>query len=299
MRGKTLKKFLVSLLAAGMVLIISIPGHPQVKDQKAGTGTPPVKEITVGFLDTLGEEKTEQKFEPLVKHLEKTMGVQIKMVTAHSSKLVAQMLFNKIDFAYMGPSNYIDAHKLGGAEAIAIELSPEGKPGYYSVLISAKKSGIKTLDQAKGKVFGFVDNDSASGFQVPTIYFLRERKQTLASFASRTEMAGSHIAVVQGVAKGTYDVGATNDMDLAKSCATLKINPNQFVILWKSDLIPGAPFVARKGLTPELKKSFLDALLGFNSNKAALKKMQIGGYIAAKDSDFDPYRELAKFKTPE
>lgn len=78
-----MKRFFISLLAAGMVLVVSFSGHSQAKDQKKDIAAPPAKEITIGFLDTLGEDKTEQKFEPLVKYLEKTMGVQIKTVTAH------------------------------------------------------------------------------------------------------------------------------------------------------------------------------------------------------------------------
>lgn len=288
--------FTRSIFMALIPALVSISSLSQVQDKKAEDKPGPSREITIGIVPMLGKEQTAQKFEPLTRHLEKALGMKVSVeVTESPAKLVGMMMLKKIDFAYMGPRNYVDAHRLAGAEVLAVELSPEGKPGYHAVLISAQKSGIKNLDQAKGKVFAFTDPDSTSGFMMPNLYFLRERKQTLASFAGRTEMAGSHLGVVEGVAKGKYDVGATNDMDLAKAGSTLKLNPNQFNILWKSELIPGAPFVAGKQVTPEMKSSFLNALLGFNSNKAALKKMQIGGFAPAKDSDFDVVRELEKY----
>lgn len=255
------------------------------------------KDITIGSIPFMGVEETRQKLGPLARYFESQTGIPVKILVPGSfSKLMAAMVIGQVDFAYMGPGNYVEARRLAGAEAVLIELSPEGTPGYYSVLISSKKSGIKKLDQARGKIFAFTDPDSTSGFMVPNIFFIQERKETLASFAGRTEMAGSHLAVVEGVYKKKYDVGATSDMDLVKASSSLKIKPNQFVILWKSQLIPGAPFVARKGVKPEVKNLFVNTLVGAGKDKALMKQMQIGGYAPAQDSDFDVIRDLEKYK---
>jgi len=67
-------------------------------------------------------------------------------------------------------------------------------------------------------------------------------------------------------------------------------------VLWKSDLIPGAAFAARKGISPELKEAFLKALLSINKNRGALEKIQIRGFIPAQDSDYDEIRKLEILK---
>jgi phosphonate transport system substrate-binding protein len=254
------------------------------------------KEITVGFAPMLGPEKTRQKFQPMIDHLQKTLGIKVNaLVPENYVKLIEALKNNQVEFAYMGPSNYIEAHKITGAKVIAIELSPDGKPGYHSIIISSKKSGIVTLDQAAGKVFAFTDSNSTSGFVIPNVYFIKERKQTPAAFASRTAMAGTHLNLLKGVANGTYDIGATNDIDFARSAQDLKLKPDSFNILWQSDLIPGAPMVARKDISSAFRKQFLDALLALNQDKKALAKMQCGGYVEGKDSDFDYIRELENF----
>jgi len=251
-------------------------------------------EITVGFSPFLGPEKTRQKFEPLIAHLEKTLGIKVKsLVPNNYVNLIEALNSNKIEFAYMGPSNYIEAHRMTGAKVFAVELSIDGKPGYHSIIISSKKSGITALDQAQGKVFAFTDPNSTSGFLIPNVYFIRERKQTPAAFASKTAMAGSHLAVVEGVAKGTYAIGATNDMDFIRSASALKLSPDQFNVLWQSDLIPGAPIVARKDISSKFRDAFLKALM--TVPKKDLDKMQMGGFAPAKDSDFDYIRELENF----
>jgi phosphonate transport system substrate-binding protein len=177
-----------------------------------------------------------------------------------------------------------------------MELDKNGNPGYHSIIISSKESDIQTLDQARGKVFAFTNPDSTSGYLVPMAHFIHERKETPASFASRIIFAKTHNAVIQGIASGRFDIAATNDMDLQSSCASMAIDPQQFHVLWKSQLIPGAPFAARKDVPQYLKEAFLQALTSINHDKESLKKMQVGGYIPAKDSDYDLIRHLEAVK---
>jgi len=252
-------------------------------------------EISIGFIPSLGPKETLKKYQPLIEHLEKSLGVKVEPVMANDYVMLGMGLTkNIIDFAYLSPKTYIDMKLITDCEVIAIELDKDGKRGTYSVLFTSKETGIKDLTQARGKVLAFTSPDSATGYLVPSNYFLKTLKQSPEQFASKVVFAGSHLAVVEGVAKGKYTVGATNDKDLSRSAEILGIKPEQFQILWKSDLIPGAPFVARKGLPESLKKAFYQALLSLSQNKSALNTLGIGGYGPAKDSDFDILRELSK-----
>jgi phosphonate transport system substrate-binding protein len=289
-RGR-LKHFLVSFF---LLLFFScfVINAQEIKPEPDWPG-----KITIGFIPSLGPEKTKKKWQPLIDHLEKTLGLKVEaMVPDNYVRLIALLKARQIEFAYFGPQGYVEAHRLIGAEAIAMELDREGNPGYRAIIISSRASKIQSLDQAQGKVLAFADPESTSGYLVPLIYFLRERKQTPASFASRIVFAGSHAAVVEGVAKGKFAAGATNDMDLIRASTSLGLSPEQFNVLWKSELIPGSPFVARKDIPPGLKEAFLHALLSLNQDKDALEKMQIGGFAPAKDSDFNLIRELESLK---
>ncbi len=255
------------------------------------------KKITIGFIPSLTPDQTRRKWQPLLDHLEKTLGLKVDtFVPDNYIRLIAALKTGQVDFVYFGPQSYVEARRLTGAEVIAMELDQEGNPGYRAIIISDKNSGIQTLEQARGKVLAFTDPDSTSGYLVPLVHFIRDRKQTPASFASRIVFAGSHTAVIQGVASGEYAAGATNDMDLVRSTSSLGIDPDRFNILWKSELIPGSPFAARKDIPQSLKTAFLEAMLAMNQDQAALDKMEIGGFEAARDSDFDLIRELEKLK---
>ena len=278
------RRRLCGLIAVALLLAAAGPAIDK-------TGWP--DKITVGITPALGVEKTRQKYQPLIAHLEKSLGIKVEALVPNDYLMMVMGLASRaIDFGYMSPNTYMLAKDQTTCELLALELDREGKPGYHSILIASKASGIKTLDQAQGKILAFTSSDSTSGFMVPSNYFVKELKTTPGKFASQVVFAGSHLEVISGVADGKSGFGATNDLDLARSG-----DPNGFVTLWKSEMIPGAPFVARKDLPESLKKAFLEALLSLSQDKAALKEIGIGGYIPAKDSDFNELRRLSNQKS--
>ncbi len=253
-------------------------------------------ELKVGMVATYGVKESEARSQPLIHHLEQKLGLKINCrVSNDFNWFLVSFAKKELDFALMGPSNYVDAHKLFGVEAVAMELSEDGKPGYYSVIVTSASSGINSIDQGRGRVLAFTDQNSTSGFIIPTIYFIKEKKQTPARFASRVVFTGTPQDLVQGVLSQKYDLGATNDWTLARLSESLKFRPDQLRVLWKSELIPGAPWVTRKDLPVSLQFAFREALLEFNENKSALKKMQSGGFRSARDGDYDVIREWHKF----
>ncbi len=277
-------------------LVIQMASSLRAQDVRPEPDWP--KKITLGFVPYIEPEKVVEKYQPLIEHLEKTLGLKLETIVPDNYiKIIAAMKTRKIEFAYFGPLSYVQAHRQTGAEVLALELNEDGNPGYHALIIASRAGGIQSMDQAQGKVLAFTDPDSASGYLVPLVYFIRTRKQTPASFASRIVFAGSHMAVVKGVAKGEFDVGATNTKDLVRSSSALGLSPDQFNVLWKSELVPGSPIAARKDIPNSLKKAFLDALTSFNQNKATLEKMHVGGYIPAKDTDYDLIRELESMKS--
>ncbi len=284
--------------AAACLFVLSLILSLAVIAQDPGPAPDWPAELRVGFIPYLGPEKTKERYQPLIDHLEKSLGLKVTAVVPQNYVGVIVALTKKqVEFAYTGSTGYLDANRLAGAEAIAMELNPDGSPGYHALLISAKESGIETIEQAGGKVLAFTDPDSTSGYLAPIVYLVSEKNITPGSFASRVVFAGSHKDVFEGVLQGTFHVGATNDMDFTSMCEMRGVSPEKFNILWKSELIPGAPITARNDLPQTLTNAFLKALLEINQDKKALEKMHIGGFIPAKNSDYDSIRKLKYMKT--
>ena len=260
--------------------------------QQARAEQPALKELRIGSTNYMSG-KTDPKWPGLIKRINRKLNAKCEVVEAKDAmQLFVLMKMGKIDFAYMAPLDYLQAQRMFGAEAIAVQLAPDHKPGYNAILIAKKSSGIKTLEQAQGKKLGFVAPDSVTGFKVPTYYMFKQTKKPISSYFSKTTFMGSHGAVIEGVHRGEIDVGATNTKDLKWNCDVLGLDPGQFNIIWTSGFIPESLFVARKDLPADLKKNFANALFSFNGDKQALEDFDIAGYARPNDADFALIKEL-------
>ena len=255
------------------------------------------KSVRMGLIPTEGGADIVERFKPVIDHLESVLGIEVEGQSASDyAGIITAMAHKHIEFAYFGPKSYTDAANKANAQAVALEMGEEGQKGYYGFIISKKGSGIKTLEQAKGRLFAFNDPNSTSGYLVPMVLFKRDLKVKPEQYFSHVKWSGSHGASILGVKNATIEVASTNDIDLRRMAEKGQVSLDDFNILWKSDLIPGSPMCVRGDLPESLKAAFCGALMMFNSNKMGLKKLQIGGYAPCDDSAYDTIRYLKKLK---
>ncbi len=253
--------------------------------------------VKMGVIPTEGASETAERFKPLVDHLEKTLGVKVEIFTASDYAGIITAMANKhIDFAYFGPKSYTEAAEKADAQALALETGLNGDLGYYGVIIARKDSGLKTMEDAKGKTFSFTDPNSTSGFLVPNVLFARDIKVKPEDYFKEVKFSGSHGASILAVKNGSIEVAATNNVDLNRMQEKGAASWDDFVVLWKSELIPGSPMTARADLPESLKAAYAGALFMFNSDKKGLEKLQIGGYHPADDATYDIIRYLKRLK---
>ncbi|QJT11122.1 phosphonate ABC transporter substrate-binding protein [Oceanidesulfovibrio marinus] len=281
------KVLVLVALAAAFVL----PGIAQ-----AGQQDWPAK-IRIGYIPVEGAANVKERFKDLNDHIAKVLGVEVEAFSASDYAGIITAMANKhIDFAYYGPKSYTDASVKANAQALVMELDESGQPGYLGVIITNKKSGIKSMEEAKGHTFAFTDPNSTSGYLVPNMLFYRDMEIKPEEYFSDVRFSGSHGASILLVANNDIDVAATNNIDLARAIESGNISEDDYNILWTSDLIPGAPYCARADLPESLKAAYMGAMLMYNTNKEGLKKLGVSGYRYSEDSIYDSVRYLKRLK---
>lgn len=254
------------------------------------------KKLVMGVVPTESSSHQTERWDGLVSYLSKKLGIPVELQNASDyAGVITAMQFKHVDIAYFGPKSYVEASARANAECFVVELGPEGTPGYHGLIISKKGSGIKTLEDAKGKVWAFVDPNSTSGTLVPTIYLVKERKIDPATYFSKVLYSGTHEASMLSIKTGKVDIASTNDLDMLRGEGKMWNKDKDFQIVWTSPLIPGSPMAWRKDLPESLKKALREAFLEYK-DKEGLAKLKIGGYVAAYDSTYAPTREQIEFK---
>lgn len=261
----------------------------------AGNGWP--KKIKIGFIPTEGGSGSLERFKPLTDFLESALGMEIEPFSASDyAGIITAMAHKHIDFAYFGPKSYIEAAEKANAEALVLELNDKGMAGYTGLLITQANSKIKTIDDIKDKTFCFTDPNSTSGYLVPNVLFARDLKVDPNKYFSKVSFSGAHGNSILAVKNGKIEVAATNDIDLNRMIEKGQVSMNDFRILWRSELIPGAPMAARKDLPTSLKAAFTGAMLMFNELPGAKEKLQNGGYRYTNDATYDVIRYMKRLK---
>lgn len=277
-----------------MMIILAVFMAPAVSAKE-----PWPDKITVGLIPTEGGSDIIVRFQPLIDHLEDKLKINVEAYSASDyAGVITAMAHKHIDFAYFGPKSYVEASASANAQALAIELDKDGSPGYYGIIITKKGSGIKTLEQAlnSGKTFCFTDPNSTSGCLVPSMLFYRDLKSPPEKMFKEVSFSGSHGASMLAVKNGKIDVASTNNLDMGRMVEKGAISEDDFNIIWRSELIPGAPMCGRKDLPESLKAAFCGALMSFNYNIKGLQKLQNGGYQPIDDSNYDVIRYMKRLK---
>ena len=253
--------------------------------------------LTVAVVPTEGTADATERYKTLVTYLEKTLGTKVTFRNgADYAAVIVAMNAKQVDIGFFGPSSYLDAEDRAGAEAFARLNSVTNGLGYFSILISKAGGPIKTLADAKGQEFAFVDPASTSGFRVPMFNFCTELKIEPEQYFKRVFFAGTHENVILGVANGRIPVGATNDQDLAQAVEKGVVKAADFNTIYKSKMIPAAPIAYRKDLPTDLKAKIKDAFLKFN-DAAWLKEQNLKGYAEASPADYQAFRQINSYKS--
>jgi phosphonate transport system substrate-binding protein len=289
MKKPMLKLGLFVLIVGLASLMMGMGSKPQ-----GTTGWPEV--IRMGLIPTESATEITARWQPLLDHINKNLGVKVKAYNASDyAAIIEAMRFKKIEAAYFGPKSYVSAHERAGAEAVAREQAKDGSTGYHGIIITKKGSGLKTVSDIRGMTWAFNDPQSTSGYLVPMTFFLTELKTKPEDYFSKVMFSGSHEASMMAVKVGNVNAASTNDLDLQRAIESGHIKKDDFNIIWTSKIIPGSPICVRGDLPESFKKAFKQAVLSFNDS-GALDKLQLKGFVDTTDADYDSIRRMNEVK---
>ena len=230
------------------------------------------QEITEFRLGILGGENAQDRLASNQCYADKiaeALGVEVKVFTPADYNGVMQgLLGGTIDAAWMGASSYAGTYIADpeAVEPVLVKQNEDGSIGYYSIGFARADSGITSLDDLKGKNFGFGDPNSTSGYLIPSIEIdAAGYSMEPGSYFGDVVFTGGHEQTIVAVNNGDVDAGVTwadgqgawedgyNSGALRKASDAGLVDMNDLVQIWQSKIIPEGPFVLRKALPQDVK----------------------------------------------
>lgn len=232
---------------------------------------------------------TVQKMRPILDALEtrlqEQLGRPIKIrlqIAQNYHRAIGDLAQGRVDFGRYGQAAYVIAKEQNpDLDILAVE-GDQKKKVFQSVIIVHNDSWIYSMDDLIGKSFAFGSIYSTTGRYFPQ-NFLVSRGINVRSL-SRYSYLRRHDRVGWAVSDGSFDAGAVSKWvyeDLKKRGA--KIRPiASFANVTK-------PWVARKGLSVEMKSAIRKALISLRGVKV-LDLIKKDCFIPGDDGDYDSVR---------
>jgi phosphonate transport system substrate-binding protein len=296
-----LKNILLGAVAAATMLTAAAGFAPA---QAEGA-----KEFRIGILGGENEADRLRNFQCMTEKLPAVLGVEkVSLFPAADYDGVIQgLLGGTLDYAELGASGYakIYLEDQNAVEPILTTVQTDGSTGYHSVMVARADSGIKSLEDMKGKKLGFADPDSTSGFLVPSVTLPDAVGAPVDEFFASTGFGGGHENLVLEVVKGTFDAGTTwasgvGDFNDGYTSGNLRkmvdkgiLDMDDLVELWKSPLIPNGPIVIRTSLDADTKAKFKDFMMALpESDPTCFSAIQGGDFKGFTEVNADFYKAI-------
>ena len=143
----------------------------------------------------------------LCEHLHRDLGLAVTPYLAASyGDLARAFAQGELAFGWMPPLVLLDLEERGVARPLALPVR-RGSTSFSSALV-VRRHGPRSLEELQGYRVGWVDKESAAGYQVPRLH-LAAQGIDVGRFFGGEVFLGTHFAVVDAVVSGRVDVGAT------------------------------------------------------------------------------------------
>ncbi|HCQ58477.1 MAG TPA: phosphonate ABC transporter substrate-binding protein [Sulfitobacter sp.] len=229
-----------------------------------------VTEFRIGILGGENAQDRMNSYECLRGYTEERLGVPAKLFApADYNGVIQGLLGGTLDMAWLGASAYAAVYLQDpeAVEPVLVKINLDGSYGYHSIGFARKDAGINTLEDMQGKVFGFGDPNSTSGYLIPSIEIPQTTGATMESgdYFGEVKFTGGHEQTIVAVNNGDVAGGVTwadgqgnwedgyNSGALRKAVDAGLVDMNDLVEIWRSKPIPEGPVVLRKDLPEEVK----------------------------------------------
>jgi phosphonate transport system substrate-binding protein len=251
-------------------------------------------------VSTIPEEAaTEQirKFTPLAQYLEKKLGVKVEFTPVTDYPAAVEAMVNKkIDLVWFGGFTYVQASIRSKGKVIPIAQREEDTK-FQSVFITKTDSGIKKLEDLKGKQVSFGSASSTSGHLMPRSFLLQAKIDPEKDF-KRVAFSGAHDATIASVVSGKVDAAALDITVWKKFVAENKVDTKAVDVFYTTPIFFNYNWAVHADMPADMRAKVTKAILDIDpatpEGAEILKLNRATRYIPTKPENYTGIEAAAR-----
>jgi len=235
-------------------------------------------------------------YTPFAEYLEREVGTKVRFTpVVDYAATVEGLAAKKLDLVWYGGFTSVQAVRRTNGDAQRLAMRQEDAE-FKSVFVTRPGSGVKGLEDLKGKTFSFGSVSSTSGHLMPR-YFMLKNGINPDKDLKQIAFSGAHDATALWVESGRVDAGALNFLVWDKLVKEKKVDTKKVDVFWTTPPYVDYVWTARADLDKGLQEKITAAFLKLDYNNPAHRRLldlhRTKKYIRANDADWKGIEEAA------
>jgi phosphonate transport system substrate-binding protein len=247
----------------------------------------------MGVFPRRNAAETTRLFTPMADYLAQQLGRKVNLVTARDFESFWQgVTARRYDIVHYNQYHYIRSAQ---NYQVVVHIEESGKSTIASGLYVRKDSGIKTLDQLRGRTVLFGGGEDAMISYIANRYLMLQAGLKKGSFKAlfAVNPPNSILALYSRQADAAGAGDGVLDLPLVKKA----VNTDELTALAVSAPLLQLPVAVKRTMPPKLRASIQSILVDLKNNEAGnqvLKSALMTGMGKAEDKDYDPHRKIVR-----
>ena len=249
------------------------------------------KEINIGLVPEINIFQQAKRYKNLESYLTVKTGKKVNFkVISQYGNIIDYFYGMKLDGAFFGSLTAVLANSKLEVEPVARPVDINGRSTARGCIIVRKDSGIKGVEDLKGKVMIYVDKASVSGYVFPLAYFKKHGVKNVQTYLKGYSFAGSHDAVIRDVLEKDSDAGAVKSTVYEALAGKNPRIEKELTIIAESIDFPSDALWLNKNLDSGIRKTFKEAMLNMNKDPEGQKVLSEFGAKGFIETTVDDYK---------
>lgn len=257
------------------------------------------KQLVFGIPLSKSAAKEHKMWAPLLRHIGDKTGTTVTLqIVGHYNELATRMKNGQFDIGVFPPFAYVKATtqmpQLGYVATLLKTYADNHISAHYNgVLVSLKKSNIRTLADLRRKRFAFTSKSSTSGYLYPRA-FLKQQHISPSSYFSQVFMLQKHPKIIKALLSGAIDAGVTTDDELFKA---QRRYGDIFTTITKTEDIPFDALAIAPHVSRQLREKIRHTILSIEKHPLLLQQLKTShwkysGFSAKGDAFYNGVRHV-------
>ncbi|MEO2076109.1 MAG: putative selenate ABC transporter substrate-binding protein [Bacillus sp. (in: firmicutes)] len=293
-----MKKWLSAIITVLLLLSLVACGQKEDKASETKKETTTKEVFKIGAIPDQNAADLEKGMTAVADYLSEKTGMKVEFVpSVDYAALVTAFQRGEIHMAWFGGLTSVQAINLV-PDAESFAQRPRDAE-FHSVFITQEGSGIKSLNDIKGKSFTFGSESSTSGHLMPRYFISEAGIDPNKDFDGKPNFSGSHDTTYKLIEAGTYKAGALNEAVWQAAVKEGKVDTNKVKVFYTTPAFYDYNWTINSNVDDVFgkgsKKKVEDAILSITTEQKDITDFfQTDKFIETNNDNYKKIQKVAK-----